>query len=59
MTQEIIIFLLFAVAAGFVLRMVYRQFFAKRPESGCAKGCGSCSAADFDKIKIDKIKKEA
>lgn len=63
MTQEIIIFLLFLAAASFVVRMVYQQFFAQRAEKGCAKGCGSCSAIDVDKINadknVDKIKKEA
>ncbi len=59
MTQELIIFLLFLAAAGFVARMVYQQFFARRAEKGCAKGCGSCSALDVDKITADKMKKEA
>lgn len=59
MTQEIIILFLFVAAAGFVVRMVYQQFFARRADKGCAKGCGSCSAIDLDKIKADKVKKEA
>jgi hypothetical protein len=50
MTQELIILLLFVVAAGYVGRMVYQSFFAKRAEKGCAKGCGSCSAMDVAKI---------
>jgi hypothetical protein len=50
MTQEILILLLFVAAAGYMLRMVYRQFFAKRTEKGCAKGCGACPAIDVDNI---------
>jgi hypothetical protein len=59
MAQETIILLLFVAAAGFVARLVYQQFFARRAEKGCAKGCGSCSAIDVEKIKVEKIKKEA
>ncbi len=50
MTQELLILLLFGIAAAYVGRMVYRQFFVKQEGAGCAKGCGSCSAIDVDKI---------
>jgi len=52
MIQEIIIFLVFALAAIYVLRMGYKTFFSK--EVGCAKGCGSaCSTLDLNKIARD------
>ncbi|MBA9075885.1 MULTISPECIES: FeoB-associated Cys-rich membrane protein [Rufibacter] len=58
MVQEIIIFLIFAVAAGYLLRMGYKSFFAK--EAGCAKGCGgACSAIDLKKIEREIQAKRA
>ncbi len=47
MIQQIIIFLLFIVAAAYVARLVYKSFNSK---SSCAKGCGACSTIDFNKI---------
>ncbi|WP_205501328.1 FeoB-associated Cys-rich membrane protein [Rufibacter psychrotolerans] len=49
MVQEIIIFIVFALAAGYMLRQGYKSFFSK--ETGCAKGCGgACSTIDLAKI---------
>jgi hypothetical protein len=49
MAQEILIFFIFALAAGYLLRLGYATFFSK--DSGCAKGCGSaCSTIDLKKI---------
>jgi hypothetical protein len=49
MVQELIIFLVFALAAGYMLRLGYTSFFSK--DTGCAKGCGSaCSTIDLKKI---------
>jgi hypothetical protein len=49
MVQEIIILLIFLLAAGYVLRLGYKSFFSK--DLGCAKGCGSaCSTIDLEKI---------
>ncbi|MCJ8163814.1 FeoB-associated Cys-rich membrane protein [Pontibacter sp. E15-1] len=56
MVQELIILLIFLVAALYMARMVYRSFSAK---SGCAKGCGSCGAIDFKKIQQELDKKKA
>ena len=52
MVQEIIIFIIFALAAAYVIRLLIANF---RPKAGgCAKGCGSaCSTIDFEKIKKD------
>ena len=36
--QELIIFLIFAAAVGYLGRRVYRSFAKK--EAGCGKGCG-------------------
>lgn len=48
MGQEFIVFLLFAVAIVYLVRLLYRSF---KPKNGlCSKGCGSCGALDFDKI---------
>lgn len=37
--QELIIFLIFAAALGYLGSRVYRSFFAKK-QAGCGKGCG-------------------
>lgn len=47
MIQSILIGLIFAAAAFYLGRMVYRSFQAKE---GCASGCGKCGVADIDKI---------
>jgi hypothetical protein len=48
MVQQLIIFLVFILAAVYVARLVYKSFSSK--SGGCAKGCGACSTIDFDKI---------
>jgi hypothetical protein len=57
MVQEILIFVLFALAAAYVLKLGYNSFFKTTP--GCAKGCGACSTIDFEKISRDLDKKAA
>ncbi|CAA9268399.1 MAG: hypothetical protein AVDCRST_MAG95-2643 [uncultured Adhaeribacter sp.] len=47
--QEIIIFIVFALAAAYVVRLVILNFRPKAG-SGCAKGCGTCATVDFNKI---------
>ena len=48
MVQEVIVCLLFIMALAYVGRLLYSSF---RPgKSSCAKGCGSCSALDVDKL---------
>ena len=48
MVQEVIVCLLFVLALVYVGRLLYNSF---RPgKSACAKGCGSCSALDVDKL---------
>jgi len=42
--QEIIIAIVFLSSLGFVARLVYKSFQAKR---ACSSGCGKCSAVDF------------
>ena len=57
MIQELIILLVFLVAAFYIGRMLYLSFAAK---SGCAKGCGTaCSSIDFNKIQKELEKKQA
>ncbi len=59
MLQEIIVFIVFALAAIYVIRLLIANF---RPKAGggCAKGCGmACSSIDFDKIKNDLNAKSA
>ncbi|MGV3503162.1 MAG: FeoB-associated Cys-rich membrane protein [Adhaeribacter sp.] len=48
MVQQLIILLVFILAALYVARLVYKSFSSK--SGGCAKGCGACSTIDFDKI---------
>ena len=57
MVQEILIFVLFALAAAYMLKQGYNSFFKKTP--GCAKGCGACGTIDFEKISADLDKKMA
>ncbi|WP_210489758.1 FeoB-associated Cys-rich membrane protein [Rufibacter aurantiacus] len=58
MVQEIIIVLIFLLAAGYLLRMGYKSFFSK--EAGCAKGCGgACSTIDLAKIQREIEAKKA
>ena len=52
MIQHIIIFLIFIVAVAYVGRLFYRAFNSSST-AGCAKGCGSCGAIDFNKIARD------
>ena len=47
--QQLIILVVFILAALYVARLVYRSFSSK--SAGCAKGCGACSSIDFDQIK--------
>ncbi len=42
--EEVLIFIVFAAAVFYVIRMVYNAFFA-RSNAGCAKGCGSCQTS--------------
>ncbi|MCC9135706.1 FeoB-associated Cys-rich membrane protein [Pontibacter silvestris] len=57
MIQEIIIFVIFLVAAFYIARVLYRSFAVK---SGCAKGCGgACSSIDFKKIQRELDQKAA
>lgn len=49
MMENLVILLLFTGALAYLGRMFWKQFFAKT-QAGCAKGCGSCSAIDVNKI---------
>jgi len=43
--QEIVVLVLFVVAAFFVLRKIWRQWSpGPAGAAACAKGCGACSA---------------
>ncbi|RAU84284.1 FeoB-associated Cys-rich membrane protein [Pontibacter arcticus] len=56
MIQELLILVVFLVAAFYVGRVIYRAFNVK---DGCAKGCGSCSTIDFKKIQKELDQKKA
>jgi hypothetical protein len=47
--ENIIIGLIFLSAIAYLGNIVYQNFNPKN-KAGCAKGCGSCGAIDFDKI---------
>ena len=47
--ENIIIGLIFILALIYLGNIVYKNFNPKN-NAGCAKGCGSCGAIDFDKI---------
>ncbi|PRY14964.1 hypothetical protein CLV24_103203 [Pontibacter ummariensis] len=56
MVQELLILVIFLVAAFYVGSVLYRSFSAK---SSCSKGCGgACSSIDFKKIQKDLEKKQ-
>ena len=40
--ENVIIGLVFIGALAYLTKLVYKMFFTK--QSGCAKGCGTCSA---------------
>lgn len=46
--QAIIVFLLFAAAILYVVRLVYRSIQAKK--GGCSTGCNKCGV-DFSEVK--------
>jgi bacterioferritin-associated ferredoxin len=46
MFQQVLIGLIFAGAAFYLGRTVYRSFQAKE---GCGSGCGKCGVADLEK----------
>jgi hypothetical protein len=47
MIQQIVVIGLFAGAAIYLGRLLYRSFQAK---NACESGCGKCGALDFEKI---------
>ena len=47
--ENSIIGLMFLSALIYLGNIVYKNFNPKN-KAGCAKGCGSCGAIDFDKI---------
>ncbi len=57
MIESIIILLIFSLAVFYIGKTMILPFFAKS-NAGCAKGCGSCGAVDFDKIVADQIAKK-
>ena len=50
--ENLIIVLIFISAIAYLGNLVYKNFNPKN-KAGCAKGCGSCGAIDFDKIASD------
>ena len=49
--ENIVIVLIFISAIVYLGNLVYKNFNPKN-KAGCAKGCGSCGAVDFDKIAL-------
>ena len=47
MLQQILIGIIFLLAAGYLGNMIFQSFQAKK---SCASGCGKCDAIDFEKI---------
>ncbi len=47
--ENLFIGLIFLVAIIYLGNLVFQNFNPKN-KAGCAKGCGSCGAIDFDKI---------
>jgi hypothetical protein len=49
MVENGIIFIIFSLALYYVGKTTFGGFFSKQ-KAGCAKGCASCGAVDFEKI---------
>ena len=47
--ETILIILIFLAAVGFLGNKIYQSFNLKN-KAGCAKGCGSCGAIDFEEL---------
>ncbi len=58
MIESIIILLIFSLAVFYIGKTFIMPFISKS-NAGCAKGCGSCGAVDFDKIVSNQIAKKA
>ena len=50
--ENLIIVSIFVSALIYLGNLVYQNFNPKN-KAGCAKGCGSCGAIDFDKIALE------
>ena len=48
MIQEIVVFILFALALIYLVRP--SLFRGKKASKGCASGCAACNTIDFEKI---------
>ncbi|MES2730833.1 MAG: FeoB-associated Cys-rich membrane protein [Bacteroidota bacterium] len=57
MIENLVIFIVFALALAYLGNMVWKQFSAKNT-AGCAKGCGACGNIDFNKIEQQIAAKE-
>jgi hypothetical protein len=55
MLQQILVIALFAVAALYLSRLIFRSFQAK---NACESGCGKCGALDLQKIENELKAKE-
>ena len=55
--ENLIIVLIFLSAVVYLGNIVYKNFNPKN-KTGCAKGCGSCGAIDFDKIALQMESKK-
>lgn len=53
MLQQLVVIILFLIAAGYLGYLIYQSFQAR---SGCSSGCGSCGI-DFSKIEKELQKK--
>lgn len=56
MIEQIIIGIVFLAAITYLLNIAMKNFSAK--QTGCAKGCGTCSPADLKKIETAAMKQQ-
>lgn len=52
MIETLIISTVFVLAILYLGRNTFNAFFSKS-DAGCAKGCASCGAVNFDKINLE------
>lgn len=51
MIEHIIISIIFLAALGYLISIARKSFGTK--QTGCVKGCDTCSSVDFKKIEAD------
>ncbi|QHT71141.1 FeoB-associated Cys-rich membrane protein [Rhodocytophaga rosea] len=57
MIEQIVIGIIFILALGYLFQVVRKNFSTKQT-SGCAKGCGTCSASEVKTVEAKKTERK-